>query len=415
MDRRAFLKTAALVAAGGAVVPEFLARAAEKVKPGEDRVLVVVEMTGGNDGLNMVVPTGDDLYYKARPTLAIPKKRALRIDDGVGFHPQMFGMNELLNRKELAVVLGVGYPNPNRSHFDSMDIWQSADPKRENKTGWLGRSITALKPKGLPAMHVAPTRLPLALSGSAGVVSLTDPSSFSLQWTGDPAREGKRKKLMESLNGSVSASAEDLTAFVRRRQLQLLRDVDVLKKALAPNPTAGSPNAAVAPTVPGFGARGSLVSQLQLIALLIGKEIGARIYYASIDGFDTHSRQSDAHGNLLGDVSNSIHQFFNQLQQMGQAKRVVLLTYSEFGRRVKENGSKGTDHGAASHLFVAGPAVKAGLVGKYPRLDELTDGDMKYGIDFRRVYATLLDGWLGCASKDVLGETFEHVPVLAKA
>ncbi len=418
MDRRTFLKSASLFAAGAAVVPEFLARAAEKAKPGADRVLVVVEMTGGNDGLNMVIPHGDDLYFKARPTLAVSKKRALRINDHVGLHPQMQGLSNLLNMNQLAVVLGVGYPNPNRSHFDSMDIWQSADPKREAKTGWLGRSVSALKAKGgMPALHVSPTRLPLALQGSAGVVSLNDPSSFSLQLTGDPAREGKRKKLLESLNASAEGPSEDLTAFVRRRQLDVVRSVDVLKKALEVPPGKGDRKMEdLSPTpVPGLGARGSLFGQLQLIANLIGKNLGARIYYASIDGFDTHSRQADTHANLLGDVSNSISQFFNQLQQTGQASRVVLLTYSEFGRRVKENGSKGTDHGAASHLFVAGPAVKTGLVGKYPRLDDLADGDMKFGIDFRRVYATLLDGWLGCSSKEVLDGTFKHVPLLAKA
>src|SRR5262245_54358735 len=186
MDRRTFLKSSSLIAAGG-IVPEFLARAAEKAKPGGDRVLVVVEMTGGNDGLNMVVPHADDLYYKARPTLAVPRKRVLRIDDRVGLHPQLSNM---LQRKELAVVQGVGYPNPNRSHFESMDVWQSADPKRSLKTGWLGRAVAGLKEKdraGLPAMHVAPARLPLALQGADGVVSLSDPSSFTIQLTGNRA------------------------------------------------------------------------------------------------------------------------------------------------------------------------------------------------------------------------------------
>jgi uncharacterized protein (DUF1501 family) len=417
MDRRTFLQTASLIAAGGTVVPEFLARAAEKAKPGADRVLVVVEMTGGNDGLNMVIPHSDALYFRARPTLAIPKNRVLRIDDHVGLHPQMSGLNDLLNKKELAIVLGVGYPNPNRSHFDSMDIWQCADPKREVKTGWLGRGVTALKPKGLPAMHVAPGRLPLALQGGSGVVSLNDPSSFSLQWTGNPAMEGKRKKLLESLHTLSSGPSEELTAFVRRRQLDVIRSVDVVKKALQAQPgkpADGMPVPDPNDLIRRLRGRGGLSEQLQLIAQLINREVSARIYYASIDGFDTHSKQANTHGNLLGEVSNSISQFFNQLQPAGNAGRVVLLTYSEFGRRVRENGSKGTDHGAASHLFVAGPGVKVGLVGKYPRLDDLTDGDMKFGIDFRRVYATLLDGWLGCSSKDVLGGTFEHVPVLVK-
>jgi uncharacterized protein (DUF1501 family) len=417
MDRRTFLKASSLIAASGAVVPEFLARAAEQAKPGGDRVLVVVEMTGGNDGLNMVIPQGDDLYYKARPTLAIPKRRVLRIDDRVGLHPRLRDLSDLLNQKALAVVLGVGYPNPNRSHFESMDVWQSADPKRALKTGWLGRGLSGLKTSktGLPAMHIAPTRLPLALQGGAGVVSLNDPSSFSLQLTGDRARDGKRKKLLESLNAPAAETKDDLTAFVRQRQLQVFRSVDALKKALEVKSDKGE--ALPAPPPPGafFGPRTTLTEQMQLIAQLIGKEVGARIYYASIDGFDTHAMQAETHANLLGDVSSSIGQFFTQLRQSGQASRVVLLTYSEFGRRVRENSGQGTDHGAASHLFVAGPAVKAGLVGTYPRLDDLTDGDLKFGIDFRRVYATLLDGWLGVSSKDVLGEAFEHVPLLARS
>jgi uncharacterized protein (DUF1501 family) len=409
MDRRTFLKASSLIAAGGAV-PEFLARAAEQAKPGGDRVLVVVEMTGGNDGLNMVIPHADDLYYKARPTLAVPKKRVLRIDDRVGLHPRMTQLSTLLAKSELAVVLGVGYPNPNRSHFESMDVWQSADPKRELRTGWLGRGVAGLKSaRAMPAMHVAPARLPLALQGAEGVVSLNDPSSFSLQLSGDRARDDKRKKLMESIN-APSAATDDLGAFVRRRQLQVFRSVDTLKKALEATPGKGEPP--VFPRPDRLGARASLQEQLGLVANLINRGVGARIYYTSIDGFDTHVNQADDHPNLLGQVSDAIGQFFMQLAQSGQAKRVVLLTFSEFGRRLRENGGKGTDHGAGSHLFVAGPGVKAGLVGKYPRLDDLADGDLKFGIDFRRVYATLLDGWLGCASKDVLGGTFEHLPLL---
>jgi uncharacterized protein (DUF1501 family) len=232
--------------------------------------------------------------------------------------------------------------------------------------------------------------------------------------TGNPESAGKRKKLLSSLNAPLGSSTDDLTAFVRRRQVQVFRSVDTLKKALevrAEKDEKG--NLAPPPTFPNrFGRRGSLFDQLGLIAQLIAKEVSARIYYTSIDGFDTHVTQADTHANLLGEVSSAIGQFFTQLGQSGHASRVVLLTYSEFGRRLRENGSKGTDHGAGSHIFLAGPGVKAGLLGKYPRLDDLTDGDLKYGIDFRRVYATLLDGWLGCSSKDVLDGTFEPLPLL---
>jgi uncharacterized protein (DUF1501 family) len=415
MDRRHFLKTASLVATGG-LVPEFLVRAAAGPLPPGDRLLVVVEMTGGNDGLNTVIPFADALYRKARPRIAIPKDKVLRIDGQVGLHPGLLGLKRLLERNELAVVLGVGYPNPSRSHFDSMDVWHSAEarPRGAARTGWISRGLSNLKrpARGFQALHVGPTRLPLALQGpAAGIVSLDDPQSFSLRFSGDDRRKGKRRKLLESLNSTGSAAADDLTSFIRGRQSQVLRGTDALHKALAqggqPRPATLSPPPPAAPVSP-------LAGQLGLIARLIREGIGARVYYASIDGFDTHARQPDEHARLLTEVGSAIETFFGQLRPSGDGKRVLLMTFSEFGRRVRENGSGGTDHGAASHLFVAGPAVKAGLVGKYPRLDDLDSGDLRHGIDFRRVYATLLDGWLGCDSKVVLGGSFEHVPLLAR-
>jgi uncharacterized protein (DUF1501 family) len=336
-----------------------------------------------------------------------------RINEYVGLHPRMNDLKRLYDEQKLAIVQGVGYPNPDRSHFESMDIWQQADPKRGQSTGWLARSIPGMhvSDAGVPGMFLGENRLPIAMQGAdGGVISLADRNSFKLQLSGNAA---PRKKLLEDLNSDDGAKA-DLAAFVRKRQLQTYTSLQKIEEAL--KETGGNNN----PNQPKPGRGGgegndlaSLGGKLGLISRLIGKGLGTRIYYVSIGGFDTHASQADQHEVLLGEVSQAIGGFFNGMSK-DDADRVVLMTFSEFGRRVKENGSRGTDHGAASCLFVAGPKVKAGLVGKYPKLDDLTDGDLKYSTDFRAVYATLLDQWLGVESRVVLGEKFDHLPLVDK-
>ena len=401
----------------GSLVPEFLAntaRAAEAADKPKDTILVVIELTGGNDGLNTVAPFADDLYQKARPTLAISKKDALKLSDYCGLHPAMNSLKGMYDRKQLAVVQGVGYPNPDRSHFESMDIWQLGDPRRQQASGWLARTIPGMSTKeaGVPGMYIGQERLPLAMQGAdGGVISLADRESFRLQLSGNAA---PRKKLIEELNADDGAAPE-LSAFVRKRQLQTYTSLQKIEEALKD----------FGPQQPGqpqqFDGNGrprrgdefdlkSLTGKMNLIGKLIQKGLGTRVYYASTGGFDTHSGQADTHEALLREVSDSISNFFNAAGPNGE--RVVVITYSEFGRRVKENGSRGTDHGAASCMFVAGPKVVGGLVGKYPKLDDLTDGDLKYTVDFRRVYGTLLDEWLGVDSRGVLGEKFDPLPLV---
>lgn len=407
---------ASLLAVGSAV-PEFLAntaRAADKdAKKAKDTILVVVELEGGNDGLNTVAPYADDLYQKARPTLGFAKKEVLKIDDYVGLHPRMNDLKRLYDEKKLAVVQGVGYPNPDRSHFESMDIWQQADPRRGQSTGWLARSIPGMhvSDAGVPGMFLGDNRLPVAMQGAdGGVISLADRNSFKLQLSGNA---NPRKKLLEDLNSDDGAKA-DLAAFVRKRQLQTYTSLQKIEEALK---EAGGNNNQPQP-VPNRGGNNNndlttLNGKLGLVARLIGKGLGTRIYYVAIGGFDTHARQADQHEVLLGEVSSAIGQFFNGMAK-DDADRVVLMTFSEFGRRVKENGSRGTDHGAASCLFVAGPKVKGGLVGKYPKLDDLTDGDLRFNTDFRCVYGTLLDQWLGVDSRVVLHDKFEALALVDK-
>jgi uncharacterized protein (DUF1501 family) len=398
MIRRDFLKTSALLGFG-ATVPGFLARTARAAQVGKDTILVVVELTGGNDGLNTVIPYADDLYHKARPTLRQTKDKVIKLDDHVGLHPGLGGLRPMIDAGHLSVVQGVGYPNPDRSHFESMDVWQSGDPKRITTTGWLGRAVAAAKDGtgGIPILHVGPGKLPLAAvgAGGAGAVSLGDQNSFRLEvGKGD---ESARRKLVEDL--STGGNGDDLDAFVRRRQLQTLTAVETLRDMLE------GPNA-----VRGFG--GGLNQKLQLIAGLIARGFGTRIFYVALDGFDTHAGQGPAHQQLMTQLGDAVGNFFRQLTETKHAERVRLMTFSEFGRRVQENDSRGTDHGAGSCLFVAGPSVKGGVVGKHPSLSDLDAGDLKFHTDFRRVYATLLDGWLGCDSKSVLGAKWDTMKEL---
>jgi uncharacterized protein (DUF1501 family) len=407
LNRRQFLthtlKGSSLVALS-AMVPQFVSRTAQAAAPGKDNILVVLEMTGGNDGLNTVIPYADDLYHKARPTLRQTKDVVFRLDDQVGLHSGMEGLRPMWEEGELAVVQGVGYPNPERSHFEAMDIWQSADAKGMSKTGWLGRAaVESDNPAGgVPVLYIGSTRLPLALAGApgGGAVTINSKHSFRLELGGGTVgQQSARRRLLEELAAPSPAGKlgdDDLVSFVQRRQVQTLTAVEKLRELL------DGPHA-----VPRQG--NGLGQRLQLIAGLIDKGFGTRIFYVSLDGFDTHANQGPAHNTLLADLANSVAAFFQTLKTTGHAGRVRLLTFSEFGRRVQENGSRGTDHGAASCLFVAGPSVKGGVVGKHPSLADLDADDLKFHTDFRSVYATQLDGWLGCDSKAVLGAKWDHV------
>lgn len=399
------LRGSSLVALSG-VVPQFVAQTARAAAPGKDTVLVVVEMTGGNDGLNTVIPYADDLYHKARPTLRHTKQQVIRLNDHVGLHSGMQGLKPLWEKGHLAVIQGVGYPNPDRSHFEAMDIWHLADPGRTLKTGWLGRASAEMDNRagGIPILHVGAGKAPLAAASTQGnnAVSLGDQKAFKLE-TGNGDRSEARRKLLDAVSPAPTkgtAEEDDLLSFVQRRQVQTLTAVDNLKELL------DGPGA-----VRTFTA--GLQQKFQLIAGLIARGFGTRIFYVSLDGFDTHSEQGPAHQQLLSQLASGIGDFFRELKETGNDDRVRVMTFSEFGRRVRENGSRGTDHGAGSCMLVAGPGMKGGVVGKHPSLADLDSDDLKYHTDFRRVYATLLDKWLNCDSKSVLGAQWDHVKELA--
>jgi uncharacterized protein (DUF1501 family) len=381
--------------------PEFLRRAAlaneAHANHSGERILVVLELEGGNDGLNTVIPYANDEYYKARPGIAIAREAVLRLNDNLGLHPQLAGLRELFDNGMLAIVQGVGYPQQDRSHFRSMDIWQSAslDAAAPDR-GWLGRALDHAADRqapDAPALAVGLQRLPLALTAAnVNVPTIADIDGFKLNPGSDDAAGRKRRDLMRELAEPASSSSGE-SLFLERAAATAYRTaqrLDELKRAYQP--------AASYPAT-------QLANNLKLIAQMIAGDLGTRIFFVSLGGFDTHAQQAGAHQALLGELSSSVKAFYDDLKGHSLDERVVLATYSEFGRRVKENGSLGTDHGAASQMFVV-TSGKGGLYGEHPALNDLDEGDLKFHTDFRSVYATLLEKWLGFAAEPVLGSQF---------
>jgi uncharacterized protein (DUF1501 family) len=413
LGRRDLLRRGALFVALGLTAPSFVARTAAAAQAGgasltqadRRRTLVVVQLGGGNDGLNTVVPVGDDAYYKARPTLAIPRADTLPLVDGLGLNPALKGFQALQGAGRLAIVQGVGYPNPNRSHFRAMDIWQTAAPERYEQTGWLGRYLDASccgeQPKPgatrLDAVSLA-TGGPRAFWNEHVLVpSIPDLEHFQLQ---TDARDRDRTLDALRMIYDDDEQAGLYQSLVRRVGAEALESSEELARIAASyRPSATYPTTQF--------ARG-----LQTIAQLVNADLGTRIFYISLSGFDTHSGQKNAHTRLLQQLGEGLAAFYADLDGHGHGDRVVTLAFSEFGRRVAENASGGTDHGAAEPVFLFGP-VRGGVVGAHPSLTDLDAGDLKYAVDFRAVYATLLDGWLGANPASVLDGDFGRLPLLA--
>jgi uncharacterized protein (DUF1501 family) len=409
--RREFLRTSGLVAFG-ATVPTFLGRtalAAEAAK--KDTILVVVQLTGGNDGLNTVIPFADAEYAKLRPTLKITKDQVKKLSDSIGLHPALEGMAKLYEDGAMAVIQGVGYPNPSQSHFRSMDIWQAANMAESASEGWIGK---ALKQIPNPAFHVSTKNepAPLALAGApVRVPSITSLEDFQLKVAGGSGADNRQQKAI--IEGAANMMPGETPR--RRAEPEAPANVNLLDfvSRTAVNTYASSKrlqeigkNYSPKEPYPQTG----LAERLKLAAQLIDGGLGARLFYVSIDGFDTHAGQgglAGPHAALWREVSGAITAFYRDLAARGHKDRVCVMTFSEFGRRAKENGSKGTDHGAAAPMFLVGGKVKAGIVGEHPSLTKLEMGNLKHAVDFRQVYAAVLDGWLGVSSKTVLGGDFQ--------
>lgn len=408
-SRRRFLQAtvgSSTLVSCGLSVPHFLARSAMAAgsQPIGDagNVLVVIQLSGGNDGLNTVVPYADDGYGRNRFSLRVPAGQVLKINGQVGLHNRMTGMHKLLDEQRLAIVQGVGYPNPNRSHFRSMDIWHSAQPKLERpRDGWLGRSLEHGRSQAgvdVPALHLGGDESPLALSSrQLAVPSIQSTDSFRLRTSDGSLPLSTLRQLAEIRR----PAANNLLDFVCRSTLNAYAASQQVQEAVSHEKTASD-----------YPANFELARKLKTIAQLIDAGLKTRIYYVSLAGFDTHANQAQTHGNLLAELSQSLAAFINDLAARGHLDRVLVLSFSEFGRRVRENASQGTDHGTAAPVFLAGGKVQAGLIGKHPSLSDLDQGDLKFHTDFRSVYAAILDRWLGCPSQAVLGEKFSPVAIL---
>jgi uncharacterized protein (DUF1501 family) len=399
--RREFLRT---IGAGTAVltfggqVP--LALGASAVQTRSSRILVVVELQGGNDGLNTLIPATDDLYKRLRPTLAVRPQDVLDVAQGLGFHGALRGFADLLESGRLSVIQGVGYPNPNRSHFEAMDIWHTCQRKEETRTdGWLGRWLEETGGAGETdprALHIGSDKLPFALmSRTVRVPSVRSLEQFRLQGSEDPGF----RDAIETLTDTDRPAEDDLLSFVQSSTSSALAASERLTTA-----SSAKASSVVWPASP-------LAGQLQTISRLIRSDLNTSVYYVTHGGFDTHAQQPDAHRGLLRQLADSIKAFLDELQESGHQEQVVVMCFSEFGRRVEQNASDGTDHGTAGPVFLAGAGLQPGLIGTAPRLDDLQDGDLKHTADFREVYSAISEHWFSVPSERILKGVWKPVNV----
>lgn len=426
--RREFLRRTVLTSALSWTVPTFLANtftalqadAADKstqIATGRDStILVILQMAGGNDGINTVIPFGSDEYYKARPRIGIAAKEILKLNDFVGLHPSLTGFKNLYDAGELSVVQGVGYPNPNRSHFRSTEIWQTAsDSNKVEKYGWLGRYFDNACAGCDPTVAVnVGRRASQAFNAKTPTgVSVENPQNYrfiSSDGSGGPADKMDQafrelnEDAVENSGGSIAAidgpaarPTGSVLDFLERTALDAQVSSDEIRAI-----SSRTENKATYPS-------SQLGNSLKLVAKLIGGGLPTRIFYVSQGGYDTHTNQVPTQARLLKDLGDSVKSFCDDLKAQGNMDRVLLMTFSEFGRRVSDNASAGTDHGAAAPMFVVGNRLEAGLLGRYPSLApaDLFEGDIKFAVDFRTVYAAVLENWLKTKSDPILGRKFE--------
>jgi len=418
MTRREFIKKGLTMVTVGMTAPSFITRTALAMnnpwdvsqvtsQPGipDDRILVVVQLGGGNDGLNTVIPLGNDAYYRVRPNLAIPQKDVLRVTDDLGFHPNLAGLKGLYDQGAMAIVQGVGYPNPSRSHFKSMEIWHTADPEgRVVRYGWVGRYFDSKCPVcEQPTVGVnIGASMPLAMQAESGMgVSLETPEAYQWMPTMGGLGDREEQELFRLLNAPAPGANEPGTVdFLRHTAMNAFVSTAQVRSAVS----------AYKGSVEYANTR--FAYSMKLIAQMIAGKLPTKVYYANMTGFDTHAAQRGAHETLLTQFAEGVASFYKDLETQGNADRVLVLAFSEFGRRVSENGSGGTDHGTAAPMFLFGKGLKGGFYGSQPSLTDLTDGDLKHAIDFRSVYATVLDRWLGADPIRILGYNFDRLGFL---
>ncbi|MFN5946638.1 MAG: DUF1501 domain-containing protein [Phycisphaerae bacterium] len=437
--RRSLIKHGLLMASASLAIPAFLDRSALAMGamlgdlsslPGvpDERVLVVIQLSGGNDGLNTVVPIFSPEYYRFRQGIAIAEKDALTLDkkQGIALHPALAGVKDLYDNGLMSLIQGVGYPNPNRSHFKSMDIWHTADTTATGN-GWLGRyfdaeccgegkgesgtpeaSNTPDTKAGPPGIAIGRTA-PLAMEGGLiKPVAFEDPSLF--KWSAGDIDKGlaaaydRLNRREELIAGADMAARKKQTNadFLVRTSLDAQVSSDLIRKAVANKPATTFPTT-------------DLGRQLSMVASMIKAGLKTRVYYASFGSFDTHAGQGGTngrHAQLLRQFADAIKAFYTELKAQGNDQRVLTMSFSEFGRRVGQNASQGTDHGTAAPMMLFGPMTRAGILNQHPSMRDLDEGDLKFTTDFRSVYTSVLADWLKADAAKVLDGKFKPLSIL---
>jgi uncharacterized protein (DUF1501 family) len=397
IKRKEFIQAGSLATAS-LMLPKFLkAFEGSALVPMGNKVVVVLQLSGGNDGLNTVIPVRNDLYYKARPKLGIAKDKALSVTDEVGLHPALTGFKELYDDGSLAVLNNVGYPNPDRSHFRSMDIWHTASQSTDYWTnGWVGRYLDA-QCKGCDK----PTQ----------AIELDDVLSLALKGENikgiavkDPRRlygTANEKFFRDVMKNHKDEAGEQPVDYLYKTMAETLSSADYIFKQSRLHPT----NAEYPKT--------DLGNSMKTIASLIYSEINTKVYYVSLGSFDTHINQDAQQQRLFTEMNDAVKAFVKDLKAQHRFDDVLLFTFSEFGRRVQQNASNGTDHGTANNMFlISGGLKQKGVLNPMPNLADLNEGDLKYNVDFKDVYATILNKWLKADDKAILQQQYEYLNFL---
>ena len=407
ITRRDFMVSGITATGVGIIVPPVFAKsvfAATVEDVHNDKVLVILQLGGGNDGLNTVIPFADPAYLQARPTIGITADKVLPLNASVGLNPVMPGLKKLFDAGEVEVVQGVGYPKPVYSHFEGLYIWEHADPSMQQTEGWLGKLLASqLDGQGHPLTGCAlgQASTPAELVAQNATVSVID-SIPTYQVQGGAGRQVAAPALYKQTPGIYGALFD-----------QALSTAEYGIAALGDSQHRYTPSVSYTAQSAVYGSKNSLATSLQLTAEMIITQPSVKICHVVLGGFDTHQDEDTRQNALLAYVDSAVSAFMQDIANHGMADRVVLMTWSEFGRRVAENGGKGTDHGAAAPIFVVGKPVKGGVFGEQPSLTRTVDaGNLQYNVDFRSVYQTLIRDWLNADPASVLGASFPELPII---
>jgi uncharacterized protein (DUF1501 family) len=380
-----------------------------------DTILVIVQMSGGNDGLNTIVPIADPLYQQTRPRIALSPTQTLRVDSRTGFHPNLNGLFGHLSGGRLAVIQSVGYPGADLSHFRSTDIWESGVSERVEQSGWIARTLDSLYSGDVSTMHALAFGYDVPGAFQGGVVAtpvVADPELFNFLTDpyfpdDDLAQRAAINAMLANLAsrrraiGARDSGVPSLRAEVSKTGRNAIADSVAIRNAVTTYQTT------VAYPV------SDLANGLKMVAAVIGANVGPRIFWVTQEGFDTHDTERGTHDALMLDLDGAISAFWQDMQLHNFDRRVILMTWSEFGRRVEDNGSGGTDHGTAGPVFLLGARVRGGLYGDPPNLGNLDeDGNLRYSVDFRQVYASILRNWIGADPDLILQGQYPTLPIV---